>query len=141
MKDGFTEQEKQLAKEFCQAVYESTPEWQMVINKQLAPSQFRQEYVHAHGVGLHALGSLGCALITAQPDEWRNTIKKLINVDWKKSNPIWANRSMLHGKLSKAATNITLTTNALKHALSLSLTPEERALENQYITRKEASNG
>jgi DNA sulfur modification protein DndB len=141
MKDCFTEQEKQLAAEFWQAVYESTPEWQMVINKQLAPSQFRQEYVHAHGVGLHALGSLGCALITAQPDEWKETIKQLINVDWKKSNPVWANRSMLHGKLSKAATNIMLTTNALKHVLSLSLTPDERALENQYIPNSEASNG
>ncbi|WP_299005082.1 DNA sulfur modification protein DndB [uncultured Shewanella sp.] len=142
MKDGFTEEEKQLATQYWQAVYQATPEWQMVINKELAPSQFRQEYVHAHGVGLHALGALGCSLLTAQPNEWQETIKQLKKIDWRKTNPTWAHRSMQHGKLSKAATNIMLTTNALKHTLSLSLTPEERALENQYISSSsEASNG
>lgn len=141
MKDSFTDEEKQLASEYWQAVYAATPEWQMVIKKELSPSQFRQEYIHAHGVGLHALGSLGCSLITAQPNEWKETIKQLKNVDWRKSNPVWARRSMLHGKLSKASTNIMLTTNALKQTLSLSLTPEERALENQHIPSSEASNG
>ncbi|HIF9086231.1 TPA: DNA sulfur modification protein DndB [Photobacterium damselae] len=140
-KDGFTEEEKSLANDYWQAVYEATPEWQMVLNKELSPSQFRQDYIHAHGVGLHALGALGCALITAQPTEWKQTIQRLKDVDWRKSNPNWANRSMLHGKLSKASTNIMLTTNALKHALSLPLTPDERALENQHITSNEASNG
>ncbi|GIU46141.1 hypothetical protein TUM4438_21220 [Shewanella sairae] len=141
VKDSFTEEEKQLATDYWQAVFAETPEWQMVINKDLSPSQFRQEYVHAHGVGLHALGALGCSLITAQPDGWKETIKQLKNVDWRKSNPVWANRSMLHGKLSKASTNIMLTTNALKQSLSLSLTPEERALENKHIPSSEASNG
>ena len=140
-KDGFSEEERGLASEYWQAVFDSTPEWQMVLNKELSPSQLRQEYIHAHGVGLHALGALGCALITAQPVEWKTTIKQLKNVDWKKSNPTWANRSMLHGKLSKASTNIMLTTNALKQALSLALTPDERALENQHITSNEAHNG
>ena len=141
VKDSFTDEEKQLAAEYWQTVFAETPEWQMVINKELSPSQFRQEYVHAHGVGLHALGALGCSLITAQPNDWKETIKQLKNVDWRKSNPVWANRSMLHGKLSKASTNIMLTTNALKQSLSLSLTPEERALENQHIPSSEASNG
>ena len=103
VKDSFTEEEKQLAAEYWQAVYASTPEWQMVINKELAPSQIRQEYVHAHGVGLHALGSLGCALITAQPNNWQETIKRLKNVDWRKSNPVWANRSMC-GNLTLSST-------------------------------------
>lgn len=141
IKESFSDEEKQLAAQYWQAVYDATPEWQMVINKELSPSQFRQEYVHAHGVGLHALGALGCALLTAQPDTWQETIKNLKKVDWRKSNPIWANRSMLHGKLSKASTNITLTTNALKQALSLALTPEERAMENQYIPSNEATHG
>ncbi|MEC6909207.1 DNA sulfur modification protein DndB [Photobacterium piscicola] len=140
-KDGFTEDEKKLASDYWQAVFESTPEWQMILKKELSPSAFRQEYINAHGVGLHALGTLGCALITAQPNDWHETIKKLKNVDWKKSNPLWANRSMQHGKLSKASTNIILTTNALKHALALPLTPDERALENQYITSREATHG
>lgn len=135
VKDAFTEEEQSLSNEYWQAVFEATPEWQMILNKELSPSQFRQEYIHAHGLGLHALGSLGCALLTAQPNEWKKTIKKLKDVDWRKSNPLWAQRSMLHGRLSKASTNITLTTNALKEKLGLALTPEERSLENKHITK------
>ena len=137
MKGGFTEEEKALSNEYWQAVFDSTPEWQMVLNKELSPSQFRQEYIHAHGVGLHALGCLGCALLTAQPLEWKKTITKLKTIDWRKSNPEWAKRSMLHGRLSKASTNIILTTNALKEILGLALTPDERTLENKHITNTE----
>lgn len=138
MKDGFTEEEKALSNEYWQAVFDATPEWKMIINKELSPSQFRQEFIHAHGVGLHALGSLGCALLTAKPNDWKETITQLKNVDWRKSNPQWAQRSMLHGRLSKASTNIMLTTNALKTALGLALTPDERTLENKHITNAEA---
>lgn len=138
MKDGFSYEERTLSNEYWQAVFDATPEWQMILNKELSPSQFRQEYIHAHGVGLHALGSLGCALLTAKPNDWKEAIKQLKNVDWRKSNPQWATRSMLHGRLSKASTNIMLTTNALKEILGLPLTPDERILENKYITNKEA---
>lgn len=138
VKEGFTEEEKELANQYWEAVFEATPEWQMVLKKELSPSLFRQEYIHAHGVGLHALGLLGCGLLTAHPKNWQNVIKELKNVDWLKSNPEWEQRSMQHGRLSKASTNITLTTNALKQILGLPLTPEERTLENKYITNTEA---
>ena len=137
MKEAFTEEERALSNEYWEAVFEATPEWQMILNKELSPSQFRQEFIHAHGVGLHALGSVGCALLTAQPNEWKETIKLLKKVDWRKSNPQWAQRSMLHGRLSKASTNIMLTTNALKISLGLALTPDERTLENKFITNSE----
>jgi len=137
MKESFTEEERALSNEYWEAVFEATPEWQMILNKELSPSQFRQEFIHAHGVGLHALGSVGCALLTAQPNEWKETIKLLKKVDWRKSNPQWAQRSMLHGRLSKASTNIMLTTNALKTSLGLALTPDERTLENKFITNSE----
>lgn len=138
MKDVFSDEERNLSNEYWTAVFDATPEWKMVLNKELSPSQFRQEYINAHGLGLHALGSLGCSLLTAKPNSWKETIKLLSTIDWRKANPQWAERSMQHGRLSKASTNITLTTNALKITLGLALTPEERALENKFITKKEA---
>jgi len=42
-------------------------------------------------------------------------------------------RAMQHGKLSKTGIAIQLTCNALKHALSLPLTPEEQELEAQMV--------
>lgn len=131
-KDAYTEEEKQIAAEFWSVIYNVTPEWQMVCNKELSPSQFRQEFIHAHGIGLHSLGVMGHALLTDQPDEWRETLKQLEKIDWRKSNSTFAKRCInQQGRLSKATVNIQLVANALKQQLGLTLSPEERALEVQ----------
>jgi DNA sulfur modification protein DndB len=136
-KEGYSDEEQDLAAEFWTAVYNVCPEWRMVINKELSPSQFRQDYIHAHGIGLQAIGAMGHALLTAQPDTWQQTISKLADVDWRKSNPELANRCInQQGRISKATINIQLVSNYLKSALKLSLTPEERAVEAQAQVEK-----
>ena len=130
-KDGFTEAEKNLAQDFWIAVNEQIKDWQLVQSKEVSPSHLRQEYLHAHGVGLHAIGQMGHSLLCEHPDDWQIKIKRLKNVDWKKTNPEWVKRSMLHGKMSKSNTCIQLTCNALKNHLSLPLSPEEKILEKQ----------
>ncbi len=130
-KDSFDESEKVTACEYWQAVYDNMPDWQQVQNKEVSPARLRQEYVHAHGVGLHALGILGKDLLCESPDQWQQKLAKLRELDWRKTNPAWIKRSMIHGKLSKSNTSIQLTCNALKLALGLKLTPEEKALEEQ----------
>ena len=130
-KDGFSEEEKSLAAEFWLEVTNNIPDWQMVINKQISPAQLRQEFIHAHGVGLHAIGLLGKHLLCQEPENWKETLKNLSKVNWLKTNPEWVKRSMNLGKLSKSTQNIQLTANALKIELGLPLTPEEKALEKQ----------
>ncbi|WED25444.1 DNA sulfur modification protein DndB [Vibrio sp. DW001] len=130
-KDGFSEDERNLAAEYWQEVTKHIKDWQMVIDKEVYPAQLRQEYIHAHGVGLHALGLLGKHLLCEEPSEWKNKLALLSNIDWRKTNPEWIKRSMNHGKLSKSTINIQLTTNVLKIELGLPLTPDEIALEKQ----------
>ncbi|ASG03021.1 DNA sulfur modification protein DndB [Vibrio anguillarum] len=130
-KDVFNEQEKQLAEVFWQTVAENMPDWQMVLTKQVSPAQLRQEYIHAHGVGLHAIGVMGKYLLCDEPDNWQDKLKLLRNVNWLKTNPEWIQRSMNLGKVSKSTHNILLTANFLKTSLGLPLTPEEKALEKQ----------
>ncbi|SFG68609.1 DNA sulfur modification protein DndB [Neptunomonas qingdaonensis] len=130
-KEGFDESEKETATLYWQVVYANMPDWQQVHKKEVSPTQLRQEYVHAHGVGLHALGILGKDLLCESPDQWQQKLTKLRTIDWRKANPEWIKRSMQHGKLSKSNTSIQLTCNALKLALGLKLTPEEKALEEQ----------
>jgi DNA sulfur modification protein DndB len=76
---------------------------------------------------------LGRCLITESPDTWQQKLADLKQVDWRKTNPEWLKRAMLHGKLSKSTTAIQLTCNVLKTALSLPLTPEEKQLEAQVV--------
>ncbi|AJR09776.1 DNA sulfur modification protein DndB [Photobacterium gaetbulicola Gung47] len=130
-KDGFSQDEKQLAQEFWAEVTKHLPDWQMVIDKQVSPAQLRQEFIHAHGVGLHAIGVLGKAILCQNPSNWKQKLEPLANINWLKTNPVWVERSMNHGKLSKSTQSILLTANALKIELGLDLTPEEKALEKQ----------
>lgn len=130
-KDDFAEDEKELSTQYWQCVYENMLDWQLVQTKQATPAQLRQEYVHAHGVGLHALGLLGKSLLCESPDEWQHKLQKLKSLDWRKVNPEWVKRSMQHGKLSKSNSSIQLMCNGLKLELGLKLTPEEKVLEEQ----------
>lgn len=90
-------------------------------------------YLHAHGIGLQALGLLGRSLLTTYPEQWQQKIIELKTFDWRKSNPDLIKRAMQHGKLSKTSIAIQLTYNALKNALSLPLTLEEQELEAQMV--------
>ncbi len=130
-KDGYDDSEKVTAFEYWQAVYNNIPDWHHAHRKEVTPAQLRQEYIHAHGVGLHALGLLGKDLLCESPNNWKERLEKLKSVDWRKANPEWLQRNMVHGKLSKSNVAIQLTCNKLKLTLDLKLTPEERALEEQ----------
>lgn len=130
-RDGFSEEEQWLSIEYWKAVTKYMPDWQMMLNKKVSPSQLRQEFIHAHGVGLQALGIVGKQLLSEHPNDWESRLKPLQFIDWRKANPDWVKRTMNHGRISKSTTNILLTSNALKLKLGLALTPDEKTLEKQ----------
>lgn len=130
-KDSYTDKEKNLAETFWRAVFRVMPEWQMVRRREISPANMRQEYIHSHGVGLQAIGLLGKGLLRHSPTDWEKYLSGLKDIDWRKANPEWLRRTMLHGKISKSATSINLTCNALKLKLGIPLTSEEQKLEEQ----------
>jgi DNA sulfur modification protein DndB len=132
-KEGNLEENTQIATIYWQAIYNVMPDWQLAARKEVSPAQLRQDYVHAHGIGLQALGLLGRTLVTESPENWQQKIIDLKTFDWRKSNPELVKRAMQHGKLSKTSTAIQLTCNALKIYLSIPLTPEEQELEAQMV--------
>ncbi|ETS32566.1 DNA sulfur modification protein DndB [Photorhabdus temperata] len=132
-KEGDLEENTHIATLYWQAVYHVMPDWQLAAKKEVSPAQLRQDHVHAHGIGLQALGLLGRSLLAEHPEHWQQKIAELKAFDWRKSNPELSKRAMQHGKLSKTSAAIQLTCNALKHALSLPLTPEEQELEAQMV--------
>ncbi|MEZ8184330.1 DNA sulfur modification protein DndB [Shewanella sp. 5S214] len=131
-KASFSDQDLDLASEFWTLVNVHIAEWQMVQAKEISPSQLRQEFINAHGVGLQALGMLGHSLIQQCPKDWQQRIVKIHDIDWRKANPIWDNRAMHHGRLSKTTTSIKLTANLLRKALSITLTTQEQQLEDDF---------
>ncbi len=70
-KVGSIEDNTNIAAIYWQAVFQVMPDWQLAARKEVSPAQLRQDYVHAHGIGLQALGLLGRALLTEEPEQWQ----------------------------------------------------------------------
>lgn len=127
---GELETDASTAREFWEAVAEHFPAWRQVKEGKIAASEIREGYIHSHGIALQALGKAGNGLLKAQPAKWRSKLKALQSIDWSRANArVWEGRAMIGGKVSKVTTNVILTTNVVKQALGLALSPEEERVE------------
>jgi DNA sulfur modification protein DndB len=137
--DQITKGDLKLAKDYWTALSEVIPEWRLAIKRQASAADLRSQYIHVHGVTLHALGIVGHTLVATYPDTWRQHLAPLEQLDWHRTNiELWGNRSMQHGKMSKAANSVSLTANAIKQVLGLRLTAEEATLEQQITSSARA---
>ena len=132
-KDAVSDEEMSLAVEYWTVVTECMPDWQAVLDRKVASSELREQYVHAHGVILQSLGQIGADLLSQKPKGWSSVLKKLPKIDWARSNSEWEGRAMVHGRISKARTNVILTGNFLKQKLGLKLNEFEQAEEEKFI--------
>ncbi len=131
-KDEISKAEFRLATEYWQHVGQNMPDWNLARQRKITASELRQQFIHTHGVVLHALGNIGAHLLATEPKGWKQKLRKLPNVDWDRSNTkLWEGRAMVHGRISKARSNILLTGNVIKRTLHLELTGEEQELEEK----------
>lgn len=128
--DTITAADRKLAAAFWNTLSETIPEWRLAISREASPASLRAQYVHAHGVALHALGMVGAALVAQHPADWQEQLAPLARLDWRRANVhLWEGRAMQHGKMSKAGLSVQRTANAIKRALDLPLSADEAALE------------
>jgi DNA sulfur modification protein DndB len=131
-RDQIGQTQADLARHFWQELGHIIPEWEQVIQGEVKTAELRQNYVHAHGVALLAIGHAGHALVTTHPGDWPKRLIALREVDWSRDNTVlWEGRAMVRGRMSKAHANVQLTTNELKQTLGLRLTETEQALEKR----------
>jgi DNA sulfur modification protein DndB len=134
--DSATEEEIRLAIEFWSELPKHIPEWKLLLNGRMTSADLRRDYVHSHGVLIHALGSAGNALILQHPYDWENRLSKLEEIDWSRSNPEWEGRAIMGGRLSKAIINVILVTNYIKKEFGLPLSKEEQKIESKHLKGK-----
>ena len=115
---------------FWREVHDAMPLWQEVRRGELSAGALRADYLHAHGVVLHALGRVGNSLLHHHSKDWRKRLAGIRDIDWRRSSAQWEGRATIGGNAVKSAQNVILTTNAIKRKLALSLTPEEQRLED-----------
>lgn len=122
------------ASSFWDGISEGFPEWRMVHDHKLAAGEVRTDFIHPYGTVLHALGRLGNAQLSQDPEtDWKVVGASLAEIDWSKNNSaLWEGRAMTGGRVSKSTNNVILTTNVLKTHLDLPLSPEERRVEDAF---------
>lgn len=138
------DEEEKLAIDFWTEVSEHIPEWKLLMQHKVSADELRRDYIHAHGIALHALGIAGNSLITIHPSDWKEYLIKLDGLDWARSNSkVWEGVATTGGTVSKARTNLILTSNLLKKRLELPLKNERehtdvKVLLDRGVKRKGA---
>ena len=126
-------QDADLARKFWEVVADYFPMWGQVCEGRLPSSEVREGFIHSHGIALQALGKAGNTLLQNYPQDWRKRLEGLQKIDWSRSNAkLWEGRALIGGKVSKVTTNVILTTNVIKNALSLPLDDEQQRVENAF---------
>ncbi|MFB8382554.1 DNA sulfur modification protein DndB [Streptomyces rubiginosohelvolus] len=125
----------ELAQSYWETIDRALPEWSLVRNRKLPAQEMRRDYIHSHGIALHALGRIGNSLFreSTAPSKWKKQLTPLKNVDWTRSNVDWEGRAIVGGRVSKSHQNVTLTVNYLRTHLALPLSPEEQRVEDAYL--------
>ena len=122
-----------LSRSYWEEVARQIPEWRQVGERKLTAGDVRRDFIHSHGIALQALGRVGNTLLHDRPNAWKPALRQLRKIDWSRSNAgLWEGRAMSGGRVSKAGQNVLLTTNVVKQALGLPLTPEERRVEDAF---------
>lgn len=133
LNDSLNGNSAEVAISYWEEVAKHFPQWQQVREGKLVASKVRADYIHSHGIVLQSLGRVGNVLLRDNPKTWKRNLKQLDGINWSRSNAkLWEGRAMIGGRISKAESNIILTTNVLKKELGLSLTPEEQRLEGAF---------
>lgn len=127
------QEEKTLASEYWNAVAENIPDWQLLIRGDVSSSSLRNDFIHAHGIALHSLGILGLAIVSQYPDNWKERLTGLHEIDWSRSNPDWEGRAMNNGRISKSQMNLALTSNFIKLKMNIPLTKDEEQNEIKFM--------
>lgn len=124
--DGPTVNEMvEIGVDFWNTVAVSIPDWSKVKGEHLRAIELRQESICSHTVVLRAIGATGAELLKAEPDNWKERLKLLQEINWSKQNRDWEGvcmvaNSVVSNRQARAATKA-----YIKNKLGLPLTDAE----------------
>lgn len=117
---------------FWKTVVENITEWQELLNKEIAKSDLRQNYILCLNVTIMAFGRLGAYYYSHPKIAMTNSMKKLKKTNWSRNNlSDWGGRVIgEHGKILSNETAVILISNKMKQILGIELSREEKTKEN-----------
>ena len=132
-KNDITEEDESFLKSFWCTVVDSIPEWKDLERKEITKKDLREDYVTTLGVTLLSLSRVGSWLYNNDQTNAITYLKRLSNIDWRRSNPIWKDRMIRpNGKIINNETAIYLIGNIIKENIEMPLTKEEEKKEKAF---------
>lgn len=89
-----------LAKQYWSMVGKYIAEWNVVKTGEVKSADIRKDFICSLSITLVALGYAGNAIIQQSPDTWESHLKKLADIDWRKTNPDWENLVFVNGRVA-----------------------------------------
>ena len=117
-------------RKFWQSVVINFEHWQYVADNNLPASDIRDTSIASSGVVMSAIGRVGNELLVRKKSNWESYVEKLSKIDWRRNNPDWNDRVVLHDKISKSTKSILLAAAYIKQKLGLELDSSERNAES-----------
>ena len=100
--------------EFWNTISENILDWKNMMNDpNTHPSDLRTETVHAHTNMHNALGIVGKHLMADFPKSWKSNLKRLRQVDWSRSSPIWNDVVVVNKRMLKTKSGINAAANII----------------------------
>ena len=93
----------------------------------------KQETIAVNDLSLQAIAFLGSTLLNLFPENWKEKLTKIEEVNWSRDNLDWEGRALMNGRLRKSYSNVVLTGNYIKSKLDLPLTEKELEYEKRIV--------
>ena len=122
------EQEKFVI-EFWDEVARNIPEWNLLLEKKVSAGELRKNFVHSHSNLLSTLGIVGAVLLEKYPNEWKEKLKGLRDIDWTRTDKMWKGRLVLDGKMLKTKIGMQLAANSILNSFGIPLDEERKKFE------------
>lgn len=109
----------QIAIEFWNEVTRNIRGWAEVANNEMKPSELRADTVSTSSVVLWSIASAGRDVMDEYSSGWQLQLRRLRDIDWRKTNPEWQGVCMLGSDIVTRRQTKQATTDFLRQKLSL----------------------
>lgn len=126
-----SESDREFLFNFWNAIVSNIVEWQELMNREIAKSDLRQNYILCLNITIAAFGKLGAFFYSNPKVDMFKTLEKLQKINWSRSNiKDWGGRAIdSKGKVSSNELAIDLICNRIKQLLKIRLSKEEEQKE------------
>ena len=124
-----SEEQEKFVTEFWNEVARNIPEWNLLLEKKVSAGELRKNFVHSHSNLLSTLGIVGAVLLEKYPNEWKEKLKGLRDIDWTRTDKMWKGRLVLDGKMLKTKIGMQLAANSILNSFGVSLNEERKKFE------------